>query len=233
MKIPENTNPALVASDDETRWILSHLLVTGGHLVATDGRRLLVQKVDMEDGDKRSDFLIGKAFFKKAFDAAKQYEECADPDCDGSCCYEDNIVRLPVKIEVGEDSLTTDLGDETAGVFKPTFEGEYPNWPQVIPASRGTVKLNLNARMLLECVQALAFPSDQVCIEFDHGNPGLPFVLTNDNCSDRFAVQMPLTGTFYPRGPVDVAENTAWAFAQEEKRKREESKALAGKEEAR
>lgn len=223
MKIPEKSNPALIASDDETRWILSHLLVTKGHLVATDGRRMLVQKVEMEEGDKRSDFLIGKGFFKRAFDAAKQYIECEDPECDGSCCYEDNVIRGPVVIEVGEDCLTTDLGDETKAVFKSDMEKKYPNWSQVLPSSRGPVRLMLNARMLLECVQALGFSGDQVCIEFDPENPS-PFVLTHDEFPDRFGVQMPLVRTAFSE-MFEPKPNHAWSFAQEEKRKTEEAKA--------
>jgi hypothetical protein len=220
MKIPAGANPSLVLSTDETRWIINHALVREGHLIATDGRRLIVQRISHEETDERREFLIGSAFLQKAFDACAVYYGCDNPDCEDPQCGREVAHRNPIDIAVGAEALSAYLGDGIVGHFKPdgvTAE-KFVNWPQSIPAEKGTVKLSLNARFLLEIAEGLGCPADQVTIELDPDSDA-PVVITHPEYPDRFALlcrcRLPHPHNFNPT----PAPNTAWQFAQDQRAK--------------
>lgn len=133
MKLPANCRIELCASDDTTRPVLAHpyldmLDPEKPLLVATDGRRIAILPVTVEEGEC-SGWVSTDALTAARKSAGKR--GIAQIHCNGAC--------------------------ETGGVRYPRPElGKFPNWRMVIPKPEGkTVRLGINPRLLVELAKAL------------------------------------------------------------------------------
>lgn len=148
MKIPANCKIELCASDDETRYVLTHpyLDMTDPEkpvIVATDGKRMAVIPVTVEEGEC-SGFVAKEALAAARKAAGKKGVSMIH--CNGAC--ETGGVRYP----------------------RPEFDGRnYPNWRQVIPdySKVKTVKLSLNVDLLMGLAKGMGVDSLELTIAPD------------------------------------------------------------------
>ena len=147
MKLPANCKIELCASDDETRPVLSHpyLDMTDPQkplLVATDGRRIAILPVTVEEGEC-SGWVSTDALTAARKSAGKKGVSMIH--CNGAC--ETGGVRYP----------------------RPGFDREFPNWRQVIPdySKAKTVKLSLNVDLLMGLAKGMGVDSVELTIAPD------------------------------------------------------------------
>lgn len=132
MKLRRKYRPELIASKDATRFVINDLQISEHEgkpvLVATDGRKLVVVPVALEENEK------GR-LPKAALIFARKHANRKD----------DITMRLNGKVEF-PNGWTMPLLEE----------GNYPTWQQVVPSkeSRKT-RIAFNARFLYELAQAM------------------------------------------------------------------------------
>jgi hypothetical protein len=211
MKIPAGANPALVCSNDPTRYHLNFVKIESGHAIATDGRRIVVQQIELEETDARAACVIFKDVVKRAVEAVTS---CYNDD-EGEFCRE---FTGPATIAIDEEDVRVELDSMTV-VGHEYDRHPFPQWSEVLPAldleSQPRVRVGLNAKLLAEIAEALDPESHCVALDILPGCSldGKSPILVTTRHKDRVAILIPtkLNAT------AELSENTAWAFANEQR----------------
>lgn len=200
MIIPSDCNPAGVCSDDETRMKFHNVKVEGGFMIATCGRRLVVQEVEIEECDQRSELTISKHLINRAIAANTFFDEEGE-------AYHQNSTRIMVE----KDSVETALPDGV-GLIDRTND-DFPKWEKVIPQNVGPIKLTINVRLLMGLAEALG--DEVITLHLDPEKPEDAMFVFRHNHPDRFGI---IKGVKYLT-PTIANENTALAYAREQQGK--------------
>lgn len=177
MKIPDKMNPALVVSTDETRYVINHVCLRDGLLLATDGRRLFAAiPEDSDDEDSRDEVLITpnaiKAAIKKKSEGHYQ-----------------NEIQIMDKTVIVRSAGEQFVFDDPASAGK-----EFPKCADVLPdVSKHTIRLALNPTLLIGLAKAMSAEGGVVlhlepCSD---GNLDRPIVVTKSGSSNVVGVLMP------------------------------------------
>ena len=200
MKLPKGTNPARVCSSDDTRHVIQHVSIDDGHAVATDGRTMLVMKVEMEASDARGEVLIHKDIVNDAVKAADRIGEVT------SLC-------------IGESEFTFEdprKGREIAAKDEGTGKFNYPTWRAVIPDDRPRLAISINPSLLRRIVKAMGIAGyNGVTLHVVPEDVHAPIIITQPEKADRFGILMPMN----PRVSVPtLAENQALRWSRSKER---------------
>lgn len=173
MKLPDKVNPATCVSKDKTRYPLNFVRIENGLAIATDGRRLFVSQVDLQD-DAITEGFVPVAAIKQAIKNRfpkgefKLTRSEADPD--------KNDVQVPVNL----DACTTYYGPGNL---------DYPKVLKVIPDQQKPIAITLNAKLLAEIAAGLG--DTMVTVTVDVENPGAAMFVTCATQHHAFALLMP------------------------------------------
>jgi hypothetical protein len=206
MKLPHNTNPALVASKDPVRHILHNCHLRGNLLLATDGRRALAIKIEREeDDDPRPEVTLRVAAIKEAIKQRPGGRK--------------NFTNLHLRgrIQIGATSVTVPRNvDETIefkdGASASEAGGRYPNVAKVLPdISLYTGRLNFNAELLAGLAAAMG--ADQITLHYQPQDPGACLLVTasteNGAAEKCIGMLMPTRATGAPLSTRTLADNSA------------------------
>jgi hypothetical protein len=203
MKFPHYSNPALITSDDETRYTLHFVKIEDGYAIATNGKQMLIQGIRHDRDDARRDLLIHRNPVLKAVKRAKKFVEE-----DASISIGETSVTISGKF--GDSNIASNLEfvDEP-GSFN------FPNWSQVIPRETERVRVGINAKMLLELSRAMQGKrSSHVYLDIDPSDTTGVMIVTCDH-RDCFGILSMLK--YVP----ELTGQEAWEFAQERRRETE------------
>lgn len=173
MKIRREFKPELCASKDPTRFHLAapYLDTEASALVATDGHRVTICPVTLEDGDTAGP-VPGRALVEARKGAPK--------GCDA-------VVRAN-----GQITVDTKVGPVTMPRPEPV---QFPAWRQVIPEPRKAV-IAFNPAYLKEIADAIGADAVHgVTLEFDPADPHAPIVVRANRPQiggDAYAALMPI-----------------------------------------
>jgi hypothetical protein len=203
MKLPHNTDPALVASKDPVRHILHNCHLRGNLLLATDGRRALAIKIEREeDDDPRPEVTLRVAAIKEAI---KQRPG-------GRKTFAN--LHFRGRIQIGATSVTVPRDDNDSVEFKdkPRNGAVYPNIAKVLPdISLYTGRLNFNAELLAGLAAAMG--ADQITLHYQPQDAGACLLVThsteNGAAEKCIGMLMPTRATGAPLSTRTLADNSA------------------------
>lgn len=167
MKINKKCKIELIASKDETRSAINDPYLDGNLLVATDGRKMVVLTVELEEGD--TDGYISK-------EALIQARKLA-------------IKNNPSIISAKQESLRLANGT----ILQRKSDTQFPKWKQVIPEKNDNRKeISFNAKFLWEMAQSMGAENVKISI-LDEKSPLIIYPLLFDNPGSKdYGVLMPV-----------------------------------------
>jgi DNA polymerase III sliding clamp (beta) subunit (PCNA family) len=170
MKISKKCKVELIASKDNTRYVINNPYLQGDKLIATNGKSLVVLPVERDSEDTDGPINV------EAFKLSRKVLSCIKDS--------QIIANGELKISTKEGQMTIPRRDLTGGNF--------PNWKQVIPnENRGGYKIGLNAEMLYDLAQSLG--GNEVILEvFDEVSPIIVKAHPNHAISGSLGVLMPV-----------------------------------------
>jgi len=179
MKLPANTNPALVASKDATRHIINNVLFTNELAVATDGRRLVAITVAADESDTLPALLPA-------------------PAVTAACSKKRKPIFAQQLRIVGENATVEGFGEQR--VFRTCPESWRDDFPDAAKAcpdeTKHTLRIGLNPEFLLGVAKAMGVGGKRpgVVLHIDPTNHGAPIYVTagNEESDESFGVLMPM-----------------------------------------
>jgi hypothetical protein len=190
MKLSTDTNPALVASKDPTRYVLQHVLFTDELAVATNGRMIvaLCHEPDDLDGSDELPALVPM----KAVTAA---------------CAKKRGKLFVQKLHVADGKAILRGMDEEQS-FKLTHDlpaDKFPNFTKVFPAEAAhTLRIGINPRLLMDLAKAMGATGKRegVTLHIDPANRcgGMYVTASYDSEGEAVGVLMPMRS---PDSPLE------------------------------
>ncbi len=197
MILPHLSNPGLIASTDETRYVITFVKVENGFAIATDGRRLIVQEVHPEVTDERTELYLTPAMTKAARKIARHTAEDA-------------------KLDIGADTVSVQplVSDGPARTWTDTKDpGIYPDWVGIVPDLGARIRIGINAEFLLQLSKAMQGNTESaVYLDIDPTSPTTPIIVTTQ-WSGSFGLIMPCRDKWAVTTSEALLENRAWQYA--------------------
>ncbi len=183
---PNGIDPSLIASEDETRYILNHVLIEDRHAIATDGRTMLVAQI-WDSAPQREPLLLTKDAVATA---------CGDKTRLRNC-YPSEGERLKIDPETGSAIVETMFPKGEIRFDQPGNEDtdrKFPNWSQVLPRNpEGRFCFQINPWLLLKLAKSLGVKDGGgVSIHIDLAAPLNPAFVTASNQPSAFGIIMPM-----------------------------------------
>lgn len=155
------------SSTDASRYVLQgNLIKLNGELttVATDGRRLAeMSHADDDLGKVQREFVLPA-------DAVRELLRLLSPDAEKAERVRITAADNQAEFKLGDTVLTTKL-----------IEGQFPNYAQVIPSTRGVKPVTLSRSLLRESLARVALVSGTVELKFNKQSLTILSVQDKDN----------------------------------------------------
>ncbi len=182
IRFRHDSDPSRVASRDETRWVLNHVLIEDRHAIATDGRMLVCMKVEDTWGDVPKEWSPKPILIPRETVAAGCRNRTNTPEAN--------------KLEFrGDTAVIEFIHPQGERTYKQSDAdpGNFPNWRQVIPwKTQGRITVAFDARYLMRIAKALNRHKRQLFIHLDPDDLEAPAFVTMPGNHDAFAILMPI-----------------------------------------